>query len=439
MENYRPISLLITLSKLLEKCVYKRLYNFLEKNQILYKKQYGFRTNHSCEQAIQDLCGHILTNNEKGLTTTVIYLDLSKAFDTLSHELLLKKLELYGIRGVCNKWFESYITNRELQVKCNTSSCNNAVISQKYKITHGTAQGSCLRPLLFNIFCNDIYLNIVHCNLILFADDTTLYASHKNPTYLNYMLQSDLNNLDIWFKSNMLSLNISKTNVMNINLKNTTTTNTIKLGDITLPTVDTTKFLGVIIDNKLTWSKHINTTISKISANKNLLAKAKHLLTPEAKKHIYYAHIHLHLIYANTVWSGHMTSKQKKSLEKIQKHCIRSITNSKKNSHTDPQFKSLKIMKINEINRYELCKLAYRVKEKLLPKALLEMFDAQGKKMHKYSTRYKNLPNIMKHVSSEFNKSFLCKSIWHYNTLSSNIKNAANLNDFIAKYKAYIF
>ena len=146
------------------------------------------------------------------------------------------------------------------------------------------AQGSCLRPLLFNIFCNDIYLNIVHCNLILFADDTTLYASHKNPTYLNYMLQSDLNNLDIWFKSNMLSLNISKTNVMNINLKNTTTTNTIKLGETTLPTVDTTKFLGVHIDNKLTWSKHINTTISKISANKNLLTKAKHLLTPEAKK-----------------------------------------------------------------------------------------------------------------------------------------------------------
>ena len=84
----------------------------------------------------------------------------------LSHELLLKKLELYGIRGVCNKWFESYITNRYLQVKCNTSSCNNAVISQKYKITHGMAQGSCLGPLLFNIFCNDIYLNIAHCNLI---------------------------------------------------------------------------------------------------------------------------------------------------------------------------------------------------------------------------------------------------------------------------------
>ena len=136
------------------------------------------------------------------------------------------------------------------------------------------------------------------------------------------MLQHDLNTLNIWFKSNMLSLNISKTNTMTINPKNTTTINTIKLDNITLRTVDTTKFLGVTIDKDLSWAKHISTIISKISANKNLIAKVKHLLTPEAKKHIYYAHIHSHLIYANTVWSGQMTSKQKKSIEKIQKHCV---------------------------------------------------------------------------------------------------------------------
>ena len=406
MENYRPISLLITISKLLEKCVYKRLYGFLDKNKILYKKQYGFRSNHSCEQAIQDLCSHILINKEKELITTVIYLDLSKAFDTLSHELLLKKLELYGIRGICNKWFESYITNRYLQVKCNTLSCNDERISQKYKITHGTAQGSCLGPLLFNIFCNDMYLNIDFCNLILFADDTTLYASHKNIKYLNYMLQTDLNKLDLWFRANKLSLNISKTNTMTIKPKNSPFINELKLNNKTLPIVENTKFLGIIIDNKLSWTKHINSIISKILVNKNLLAKARHLLTPKAKKHIYYAHIHSHLTYANTVWSGHMTSKQKNALEKIQKHCIRSINNSKKTSHTDPQFKALKIMKIKEITKYELCKLAFKVKEKLLPHALLDIFDTHGRKTHKYPTRNKNLPNIMKHTSTDFNKSF---------------------------------
>ena len=96
-------------------------------------------------------------------------------------------------------------------------------------------------------------------------------------------------------------------------------------------------------------------------------------------------------------------------------------------------------MKINEISKYELCKLAYKVKEKLLPHALLEMFDSQDKKTHKYLTRNKNLQNIMKHTSTEFNRSFLCKSLWHYNTLSSNIKNVTNLKDFLARFKAHLF
>ena len=182
LENYRPISLLITLSKLLKKCIYHRLYNFLNKNNIIYKKQYGFRAKHSCEQAIQDLCGHIINNNEDGLKTAAIFLDLSQAFDTLSHEILLKIMEIYGIRGICNKWFESYLTNRNIQVKCKTLSSNIIETSNRYQIKYDTAQGSCLGPLLFNIFCNDIHYNVEYCNLILFTDDTTIYASHRNST-----------------------------------------------------------------------------------------------------------------------------------------------------------------------------------------------------------------------------------------------------------------
>ena len=178
MVNYRPISLLITLLKLLEKCIYKCLYNFINKNNIFYHKQYGFRSNHSCEQAIQDLYGHLISHKDEGIKSVAVFLDLSKALDTLSHDLLLQKLNIYGIRGHCNNWFRSYLSNRKLQVKCKTLSSNSIEISKKYSITHGTTQGSCLGPLLFNIFCNDIYVNIKHCNLILFADDTTLYASH---------------------------------------------------------------------------------------------------------------------------------------------------------------------------------------------------------------------------------------------------------------------
>ena len=184
IENYRPISLLVTLSKLLAKCIYKRVYKFLNKNNIFFKKQYGFRAKHSCEHAIQDLCGNIINNKEEGLHTAAIFLDLSKAFDTISHDILLKKLDIYGIRGICNKWFESYLSNRKLQVKCRTLSSNNIETSNRYQIKYGTAQGSCLGPLLFNIFCNDIHNNIEYSSMILFADDTTIYVSHRNSTYL---------------------------------------------------------------------------------------------------------------------------------------------------------------------------------------------------------------------------------------------------------------
>ena len=264
MENYRPISLLITISKILEKCMYTRLYNFLDKHNIFYEKQYGFRKNHSCERAIQNLCGHLLRNKDDGIKSVAIFLDLSKAFDSLSHTLLLKKLDLYGVRGLCNNWFNSYISNRNLQVKCHTLSSNQYEISNKYPVMHGTAQGSCLGPLLFNVFCNDIYTSVNHCDLILFADDMTMYASHRNSNYLNYIIQEDLENLISWFKINGLTLNIQKSSVMEFWPENTLLTKPhmmIKVENSPLCITNTTKFLGVTLDNKLNWHDHIDNII----------------------------------------------------------------------------------------------------------------------------------------------------------------------------------
>ena len=269
---------MITISKILEKCIYKRLYNFLDKNNIFYEKQYGFRKNHSCEWAIQNLYGHLLKNKEEGIKSVAIFLDLLKAFNTLSHNLLLKKLELYGVHGLCNKWFESYISNRKLQVKCHTLSSNQYETSDKYSVTHGTAQGSCLGPLLFNIFCNDIYTSITHCDLILFADDTTMYASHRNSNYLNYIIQEDLDNLTTWFKLNSLTLNIQKSSVMEFLPEHKQPTNSnliIKIEDSNLLITNTTKFLGVTIDNNLSWHDHIKNVIKKVSTNKLLIGKSR--------------------------------------------------------------------------------------------------------------------------------------------------------------------
>ena len=154
--NYRPVSLLMTISKVLEKIIYNRLYKFLSKHNILYDSQYGFRSKHSCEDAILEMVGRLLQAWNEDKHCAGIFLDLSKAFDTLDHNLLLHKMEKYGIRGVVLDWFRSYLSDRTLIAKIVDQS-NRTHYSTRHPITYGTAQGSCLGPLLFVIFCNDIY------------------------------------------------------------------------------------------------------------------------------------------------------------------------------------------------------------------------------------------------------------------------------------------
>ena len=186
MINYWPISLLITLSKLLEKIMYRRLYSILECNNILYNSQYGFRSRRSCKQAITELVGYILQSKNHNKHCASIFLDLSKAFDTLDHSVLLQKLERYGIRGTAQDWFSSYLSGRQLVAKV-TAGPSQTVKSDSYEVTYGVAQGSCLGPLLFIIFMNDLTKLPLYSNIILFANDTTVFNSHKLEKFLKYM------------------------------------------------------------------------------------------------------------------------------------------------------------------------------------------------------------------------------------------------------------
>ena len=215
LNNYRPISLLITVSKILEKLIYTRTYNFLSKTDQLYVSQYGFRQNHSCNDAVNELSMQILKNLEEDKYTVSIFLDLSKAFDTLDHDILLEKMSRYGIRGHTNDWFRSYLEDRTIKCKLSNES-GKKIFSNPFNLKFGTPQGSCLGPLLFLIFINDLYLHIENCNAILFADDTTIYQGSKHPKYLKWCVEEDLKRLDDWFKANKLTLNLKKITDVNL-------------------------------------------------------------------------------------------------------------------------------------------------------------------------------------------------------------------------------
>ena len=197
LANYRPITLLLTISKVLEKLVYKRVYRFLNNTKQIYNSQYGFRSNHSCENAITELISTIIKNLEDQKHTVALFLDLSKAFDTLEHDLLLQKLDKYGIRGMCLNWFKSYLNGHKMRAKCNMNGRN--VYSEEHVLKFGTPQGSCLGPLLFLVFCNDLRLHLELTSCILFADDTTLFHSHKDLKYLKWCILHDIDLLMDWF------------------------------------------------------------------------------------------------------------------------------------------------------------------------------------------------------------------------------------------------
>ena len=317
--NYRPISLLITILKLLEKVVYRCVYSFLEKYDILFQSQYGFHSNHNCKHAILELSGKILQAREKSEHPVCIFLDLSKAFDTPNHQVLLHKLDKIGIRGISNTWFESYLSGRSLVAKVTTSE-NKTTYSDVFDISFGTAQGSCLGPLLFLLFCNNIHLLSLYSQLILFADDTTLFNSHRSEIYLEYMLNRDMEMLLDWFRANQLSINLEKTVMMQFWSKYDKIK--IRVMDNPIPYIRSTKFLGVFIDDTLSWKNHIEYLHNKLTMNKHMLSISKHKLDKDSLRKVYFSHIHSHLVYGIKAWGPSLSSESLDMLNRQQNKCI---------------------------------------------------------------------------------------------------------------------
>ena len=301
---------------------------------------------------------------DKGMHTAALFLDLSRAFDTLNHEVLLKKLERYGICGTCNDWFHDYLSNRSLKAKIQTAD-HEIIRSDNFYISFGTTQGSCLGPLLFIIFTNDIYLLPTFSKIILFADDTTHINSCMNMHFLKYSLEHDMSILTDWYCANQLSLNVNKTIL--IKFWPDSKPLTVKIGDVELNNSNSTKFLGVTVGECLTWNAHVGNLHSKIQANKMLLVNAKHLLPTDALRKIYFDHIYTHLTCSLVVWGLMIHKSSYNSLYKLQKECVKLVAKVPKSSCFEPIFDRLNFIRLPGLIENELKKLAYKIVHKLLP------------------------------------------------------------------------
>ena len=247
--NYRPISILSTIAKILEKTVYNQLISYINENNILSGNQFRFRKSHSTVTSLLNATSNWLLNIDKGLINGVLFLDLRKAFDTVDHIILIEKLKLYGITGGALNWFISYLEKRY-----QTCKINNVKSSRKL-IKFGVPQGSNLGPLLFLLYVNDLPNCLDQAKPSMFADDTNISASAESVNELEEKLNTDLSNIYQWLVANKLTLNVSKTEYMIIgsrnNLSKINVDPTIKIGGESINRVKTTKSLGVVIDDKL--------------------------------------------------------------------------------------------------------------------------------------------------------------------------------------------
>ena len=270
--NYRPISLLPCISKILEKIIYKRLDSFLSLNKILTPAQFGFRKKFSTDFAITKLLDKVVHSLSEKNHIIALFMDLSKAFDTIDHNILLRKLYNYGIRGVAWSWIKSYLSNRQQYVLIDD------VKSPISFINCGVPQGSILGPLLFLIYINDIVNSSSVLSFILFADDTNILLAHKNLRELINIMNLELKNVSSWFKCNKLSLNISKTHIMHFQTtrRNVNLPQNIVIDDIPLDIKECVKFLGITIDRHLSWRQHVNNVSSSIAKGIGILYKLKH-------------------------------------------------------------------------------------------------------------------------------------------------------------------
>ena len=380
--NYRPVSVLPCFSKILERLVFNRCIEFIEYNKILNPKQYGFGKHHSTYMAIMQLVDKINNAVEKNETTVGVYLDLSKAFDTIDHNILLHKLDHYGFRGVVYDWFRSYLQDRKQYVSYN---CNK---SELKNILCGVPQGSILGPLLFILYINDITNTATLLDFILFADDTTILFSTNDIVSQIPLINRELLEVSNWFKANKLSVNATKTNYMIMGTPKMTSMidqTDIILDNTKLDRVTKTKFLGVIIDENLTWKNHIDGITKTISRNIGMINKLKFFVPERILRTLYCTLVLPYINNGILIW-GQACKTYLEKIYKLQKWVLRIISNSHYRSHSTPLFHKYDILNVYDMYKLEVGVFMYRYFANLIPESFNTFFTKRSD-IHNYHTR----------------------------------------------------
>ena len=428
--NYRPISLLSCLSKILEKVIYSRTIDFLQHHNIFFDSQFGFREKHNTTHAILTLIDKIAQASDQHCHTLGVFLDFSKAFDTINHDILLYKLSYYGIRGKALEWFRSYLQNRKQFVTVQNKD------SSTHDINCGVPQGSLLGPLLFIIYINDFHKSSPRLSFLHFADDSSIFFSHRNPNYLVDTLNNEFKLASDWIKSNKLSLNLQKTNYMLFSNSLNNIPGDIMFDNTLINKESQIKFLGVILDDKLSWKSHTINICKIISRNIGIINKLKWFLPQTVLLTLYSTLVLPYLNYGILAWGNSMATQLQKILL-LQKKVMRIICRSDFRAHTDSLFKSNNILKVSDIYTLNLGSFMFQLNKRDLPKVFYNMFNTNNQ-FHSYPTRQSSFYHLPRTRTLFANKIFTNSGPKFWNSLSSEIRECNTIYTFKRKLKTLL-
>ena len=430
--NYRPVSILNICSKILEKAVYFQVEKYLTDNNLLYNLQSGFRGKHSTDTCLTNLTDCIRQEISRGNFTGMILIDLQKAFDTVDHNILCNKLKHMGFEPI--NWFKSYLTDREQTVNVNN------IDSDFLSITCGVPQGSILGPLLFLCYVNDMPIS-VKCKLLLYADDSALIVSGKDPKVISETLSKELESCRQWLIDNKLSLHLGKTESILFGSKRKLR----KVNDFNVTcngkNIDrssSVKYLGLPLDQCLSGVSIVQNILSKSNSRLKFLYRQAKVLSSDSRKTLCSALIQPHFDYACSAWFSALPKNHKNKLQIIQNKMVRFILNKDARSHIgQEELHSVKLLNVPDRVKQLKLNHVYNIFNGTSPSYLSQNF-TRVSDQHQYNTRQSSLNFIVPNVSGQAKQTFFYTSINVWNSLPSCTKNCSSRNSFKRHIKDFL-
>ena len=422
--NYRPISILPVLGKTIESFVNSQLTQYLDDRGVISKHQYGFRKDHSTTYLMLDLFDKIYMAKSKQRHPAIIFLDIKKAFDTVHHDILIKKLKHYGIRDTVLNWFKSYLTGRRQQTRV------GGRFSNVHEVISGVPQGSILGPILFSIFINDLPSACKESTPYLFADDGALYFDNiTRGSYTN--IQQEIKAVYEWLQANKLSLNNEKTKLLIFDSNPNLDAILVEVkDDLTLVICESKsqKYLGLIVDNKLSFNEHIDYIKKKISKRIGAMYRSKNLLPLKFRKMFANALMLPHFDYLDIIWSKTSITKLKE-LDIIYKKIAKIALNVKVTEASIEVYKNMSWLPLHLRRQLHTSTYMYRILNEYCPKHFIGKFSyisggsRDGDKCNLYTQKTRT------------RKEFYYLGTKAWNILPQSIRTSQSVKSFSNAYK----